>query len=164
MLVNVLEEMRRLLDVAACSAWLIDPDTEELVCRHATGPQSQIIRGWRLAPGQGIVNWVVSQGQSLIVPDAWVDERHFKGIDQQTGLALRSILSVPLRVKEDGIGVLQAVDLEIGRFKATDKTLLESLATLAAIMVENVRLYEQARRDAETRARLSRKHLVLGMS
>jgi GAF domain-containing protein len=151
---TVLEEARRLLDVVACSVWLIEPGTDELICRQAVGPQSEIVRGWRLALGEGLVGWVARSGESLIVPDTWADERHFKGVDQQTGLALRSILSVPLRSKKDLIGVLQVVDTEVDRFSLTDLGLLEPLAASAAIAIENAQLYEQARRDAELKTTL----------
>jgi PAS domain S-box-containing protein len=143
-LVTVLEEVRRLLDVAACSAWLVDPETDELVCRQATEPKSEMVRGWRLAPGEGIAGWVVRHSESLIVPDAEADERYFKGVDEQTGLGLRSILGLPLRVKRGVIGVLEVVDDEVGRFDAADLALLEPLAASAAIAIENARLYEQA--------------------
>jgi PAS domain S-box-containing protein len=155
-LVTVLEEVRRLLDVTACSVWLSEPETDELVCRQATGPQSEIVRGWRLAPGEGLAGWVARSGESLIVPDIWADERHFKDVDQRTGLGLRSIVTVPLRVRQDMIGVLQAVDTEVDRFGPTDLELLEPLATSAAIAIENARLYEQAQQDAETKSMLLR--------
>ncbi|MFQ5611487.1 MAG: sensor histidine kinase [Anaerolineae bacterium] len=153
-LTTVLEEVRHLLGVTACSAWLIDPETNELVCRQLTDPQSQIVRGWRLAPDQGLAGWVARTGQSLIVADAQSDERHFAAIDEQTGLDLHSILSVPLRVKEKVIGVIQVVDKAANRFGQADLTLLESLAATVAISIENARLYEQARRDAKTKSML----------
>ena len=52
-LTSVLEEARYLLDVTSCSIWLIDQETQELVCRQAADPHSEIMRGWRLEPGQG---------------------------------------------------------------------------------------------------------------
>ncbi|MBL7065591.1 MAG: PAS domain S-box protein [Anaerolineae bacterium] len=153
-LVTVLEEMQRLLDVTGCSVWLIEPETDELVCRQAIGPQGEIVRGWRLAPGEGLAGWVARSGESLIVPDAQADERHFKGVDQQTSLPLRSILTVPLRVKQDVIGVLQAVDTEVDRFDTTHLTLLEALTTTAGIATDNARLVEALRqRTAELQAR-----------
>jgi two-component sensor histidine kinase len=155
-LVTVLEEVRRLLDVVAASVWLLDSATGELVCLHATGPENEIVRGWRLARGQGIAGWVAHRGESLVVPDAWADERYFKGVDQQTGLGLRSVLAVPLRVRENVIGVLQVVDTMMDRFGTIDLRLLEPLATTAAIAIENARLYEQARQDAETKSVLLR--------
>ncbi|MFC1976434.1 PAS domain S-box protein, partial [Chloroflexota bacterium] len=159
----VLEEVRRLLGVVACSAWLIDAETDELVCRQVTDPQSEIVRGWRLAPGQGLVGWVVQHGQSLNVSDTRTEEQHFKGVDEQTGLVLRSILSVPLRAKKGVIGVIQVVDEVVSRFTPADLQLVESLAATTAIAIENARLYEsaqvlhkQTQQDAETKAMLLR--------
>lgn len=153
-LVLVLGEVRRLLGVIASSIWLLDPETGELVCRQVSGPRNELVRGWRLPPGEGIAGWVARHGESLIVPDTWTDERHFKGVDQETGVLLRSILSVPLRVKEKVIGVLQVADTEVGCFSAADGTLLELLAASAAIAIDNARLVEALRqRTAELEAR-----------
>ncbi len=153
-LVTVLGEVRHLLGVVASSVWLADLETDELVCQHATGPQSEIVRGWRLVPGEGLAGWVARSGEGLIVPDAQVDGRHFKEVDQQTGLPLRSILGVPLRIKKDVIGVLQVMDTEVNRFNAADLTLLESLAAPAAIAIDNARLVEALRqRTFELQAR-----------
>ena len=146
-LIIVLEEVRRLLEVTACSIWLSDLSTNELVCRQAIGPYSDTVRGWRMESGQGIVGWVANTGRSLIVPDAWADDRHFKGVDLQTGHPLRSILSVPMRVKENVIGVLQVLDAEQESFDATDQALQELLAAMASIAIENAQLYEQTQQD-----------------
>ncbi len=153
-LVTVLEEVRRLLGVVASSVWLIDPETGELVCHHATGPQSDVVRGWRLALGEGIVGWVAHSGEGKIVQDTRADGRHFVGVDRQSGLEMRSILSVPLRVKKDVIGVLQVLDTDANCFRAADLTLLESLAASSAIAIDNARLVEALRqRTAELEAR-----------
>ena len=161
-LVIVLEEVRRLLNVVACSVWLIDPQTSELVCRQVTDPRSDVVRGWRLAPGQGFAGWVARHGESLIVSDTQADERHFKDVDQQTGLKLRSILSVPLRVRQDVIGVLQVVDERVNRFNTTDLTLLEPLAASAASAIENARLYTVVQQELteRKRAEAERKRLL----
>ncbi len=151
-LATLLEEVRHLMDVTACSVWLIKPKTGELVCQQAIGPQNEIVRGWRLAPGEGLAGWVAHNRVSLIVPDTRTDERHNRDVDRQTGLSLCSILSIPMWVKEHVIGVLQVVDTEVGRFDTTDLELLEPLAAAAAIAIENAQLYEEtARRLAETR-------------
>jgi two-component sensor histidine kinase len=115
-----------------------------------------LVRGFRLAPGNGIAGRVAASGASLLVEDTRTDTRHFKGVDEQTGMEIRSILSVPLKVKGETIGALQIVDEMPQRFKATDLTLLESLAATAAIAIEHARLYYQAREDAETKSRLLR--------
>ncbi len=157
-LTTVLEEVCHLLGAIASAVWLIDPTTNELVCRQVINPHGQTVRGWRLAPGEGVAGWVAQHGQSLVVPDTRLDPRHFKRIDQTIGLEMRSILSVPLQVKQQVIGVIQVVDTAVNRFSTTDLTLLESLAATAAIAIENARLYEaekelhrQALQDAQTK-------------
>jgi len=155
-LVTLLEEVRRLLEVTAGSIWLIEPETGELVCRQAIGPHKDTVLDWRLEPDQGIVGWVVKTGESLIVSDTWNDERHFKGVDRQTGHPLRSILSVPMRSKQKVIGVLQVLDTKVARFTPRDQALQELLASMASIAIENARLYERSRLDASTKEILLR--------
>jgi PAS domain S-box-containing protein len=148
-LATVLEEMRRLLDVTASSIWLADPGTDEVICRQAAGLHSETVRGWRLAPGEGIAGWVARHGESLIVPDVQADERYFPGVDQRIGLSLHSLLSVPLLVRQSVIGALQVMDSEVGRFSTEDLALLEPLAASAAVAIENARLYAALRDHAE---------------
>jgi PAS domain S-box-containing protein len=145
-LTTFLEQVRHLLNVVACSVWLIDTQSGELVCQQATGIHHEIVRGWRLPPGEGLGGWAIRSSKSLIVPDASADERHFRGIELQTGQALRSILSIPLRAQEKVIGVIQAVDTSVDRFKPDEVTLLESLAASAAAAIENARLYKETDR------------------
>jgi PAS domain S-box-containing protein len=142
-IVTVLEEVCRLLGATAASVWLTEPETRELVCCQVTGRYSEIVRGWRLSPGEGIAGWVARHGESQIVPDTRADERHYKRLDQQLGWELRSILSVPLKFKQDVTGVLEVVDTEVSRFQLTDLKLVEPLAASAAIAIANARLYQE---------------------
>lgn len=153
---TVLEETRRLLGIAGASVWLVDAEKGEMVCRQATGPGSRLVKGWRLPRGEGLVGWVAGHGESLIVPDTRADERHFKGVDRRTRITMRSIASVPLRVKRGVIGVLQATDTHPDRFEASDLLLLEPLASSAAVAIDNAQLHEQVRATGERLQGLSR--------
>jgi PAS domain S-box-containing protein len=155
-LVTVFGEVRHLLGVVASSIWLLDPATGELVCRQSTGSQNEVVCGWRLSPGEGFAGWVARNGKCLIVADTRLDERHFKGVDQQTGVELRSILSVPLWAKHGAIGVLQVVDTEVDRFSTADLELLVPLAATVAMSIENARLYEQAQQEIAERRRVEK--------
>jgi GAF domain-containing protein len=153
-LATVLEAVRRLLGVVAASVWLADPESGEMICRQSVGPQSEVVRGWRLRQGRGIAGWVAQVGESLIVPDVLADERYFEQVDRRAGGALRSILTVPLRIQDDVIGVLQVADAGIDRFRPEDLTLIEPLAVSAAIAIDNARLVDALRqRTAELEER-----------
>ncbi len=159
-LTAVLEEVRHLLDVTACSVWLLDLEMGNLVCHEATGQRSDLVRGWRLPIDQGIVGWTARHGESLLVPDAPSDERYFAEISQEIGIDLHAILSVPLRVRERIIGVLQAVDTTMDRFSPADQALLELLSAAAAIAIENAQLYKLAQQEIIEREHVEERQRV----
>ena len=137
----LLEELRALLDISACSIWLNDSATDELVCRQAAGAKSEQVIGWRLKPGQGLVGWSALRGKSLLISDTDNEPRHFKGVDRDTGAAMRSIITIPLRISSDVDGVLQALDTRPGQFNRTDLALAESLCAAASVAIANALLY-----------------------
>ena len=142
-LTALLDEVRFLLGAVACSIWLVEAGSGDLVCCQVTEPARDIMRGWRLPAKQGIAGWVVGHGQSLLLNDAQNDPRHFKGVDAETTLTTRSLLCVPLQVKTQIIGVVQALDTSANTFKDSDLTLIESLAATAATAIENAQLHER---------------------
>ena len=127
-LVMILEALRLMLQVDSCSVWLVDPANEELVCRQSAGPNSDLVRGWHLALGQGLVGWAAQKGQSLIIPDAAEDDRHYRGVEDKTRIVLRSLLTVPLWTKDKVIGVLQVGAKEPHRLGEFDLKSVEPLA------------------------------------
>ena len=152
-LATVLAEIQRLLDAVALSFWLLTPAKDALICKQAKGPGSANLVDWRLALGQGITGWAAQCGESVVVPDTWADARHLRDVDEQTGVAVRSMLSIPLRVKGAVIGVLNLADPRIGHFTPNDLIFLEPLAAAAATAIENAQLYATAQQEIAERKR-----------
>ena len=156
-LATILEAIRNLFGVVGSSIWLIDPETQEVVCRQAAGFQRKVVRGWRLAPGEGVAGWVSSCGESVILPDTRQDMRHFRQVADKMKVELRSIISVPMRVKGEVIGALQVVDKKVDRFNEVHAILLESLADASATAIENAQLFERANLEIAERKRAEKK-------
>jgi signal transduction histidine kinase/CheY-like chemotaxis protein len=146
---TVLGEMHQLLDIVSTSFWLRLPKTNELVCQQATGPGSERVVGWRLAPGQGFTGQAGQSGEPLIVEDTRTDKRHFKDVDKQTGLEIRSLLSIPLHAKNEEIGVLNLADTAVARFTENDLRLLQPIAAVAANAIKNAWLFDELQRAKE---------------
>jgi len=142
-----------LFDITGVSVWLLEGDADELVCRAAAGPESEVVHGWRLPMGEGIVGVVARDLEAVIVPDVTEDDRHFTGVDVRTGLPLRSVLVVPMLVGEHPIGVLQLVDTQCDRFSPEDLEFMAPLAASAAIAIENACLHEKAQAEIAERRR-----------
>ncbi len=132
----------------ASSFWLVDPEMGGLVCRQAYGPGSTYVQGLRLPSGEGLVGWVAQHGESVVIADAQNDPRHYAGVDRKTGLLPRSILMTPLKAKDQVIGVLQLLDTQLDAYDPGAVALVEALAAIAAVAVENAHLYTQVEQSA----------------
>jgi len=103
---------------------------------------------------EGITGWVASTGKPLLVPDVGKEPRYVS----MQGSATRSELVVPIIVKGQVIGVLDAQSDRLNAFDQSDLAVLQALAHQAGAAIENARLYEQSQRLAvmEERSRLAR--------
>ncbi|MHB8629584.1 MAG: sensor histidine kinase [Aggregatilineales bacterium] len=97
-----------------------------------------------LAPGEGLAGWVGHHGKSAIT-DAPTPT---PGTDTAPIPDVTSVLAVPLRVRDSVIGVLELANKAGGTFTANDQTLVETMASSAAIAIDNARLVETFRQQA----------------
>jgi len=92
-----------------------------------------------------VVNMVLSDGQPILTTNARQDPR-FDNQASVISLDLRSILCVPLKLKDDIIGVIYADNrLREGLFTETEKNLLVTFSHQAAVAIENARLFESVK-------------------
>jgi len=146
----IMQSAERVMQAEASSVFLIDRQTDELYFEVATGPKEEEVRKIRLKKGEGIAGWVASTGLSLLVPDVSKDPRFAKRVDAETYFVTRSILCVPLKVRNQIIGVVQVVNrLGAESFSESETKFLEALASQAAIAIENTNLYEHLEERAE---------------
>jgi len=142
---RVMERIQALMQVEAGSLLLEDPETDELVFRIAVGPQKDAVQGRRLKVGVGITGWVFQGGVPVIVPDVQQDPRFYRGVDATTGFVTRSMLCVPLKVRDKVIGVIEVLNtIANPPFSGEDLNLLSAIAAHAAAAIENAVLYEES--------------------
>ncbi len=152
-LLIALQEVQALLQAVSASIWLFTPDRRELECSEILGPGSAQLLHARLPVGSGITGWVAEHGESVVSPNILEDPRHHKTVGSQDDAPVRSMLSVPLKVKSQVIGVLNLVDPRAGRFTQEDLQFIEPIAASAAIAIENARLYATAQQEIAERTR-----------
>jgi signal transduction histidine kinase len=91
---------------------------------------------------QSIISQVMEEGQAVVTTNAQTDPRFGHQVSVIT-YSLRSILCVPLVVKEIQIGVIYADNrVREGLFSEKDRKLLSTFANQAAVAIENAELYE----------------------
>jgi diguanylate cyclase (GGDEF)-like protein len=126
------------------SLLLNDSKTDEMVFTIVVGNNKQDLQGMRLPKGKGIVGYIVSTGESLIVDDVEHDRRFDIDVDKQTGFKTKSIIGVPLITGEKIFGVIELINKISGEnFTAMELKILSSIAEYAAIAIERS-YYNQA--------------------
>ena len=134
----VIDRSMELLDAERATLFLYEQDTDELVSRIATGTEEI-----RVPADKGIAGSTVRNGKTIVVPDAYADDRFNPAVDKKTGFRTRNILSVPLCDYDGGlVGVLQVVNKREGDFSDHDITLAETLSAQAGVALQRAVLIQ----------------------
>jgi PAS domain S-box-containing protein len=132
----IVDQLQRQLDMRACSVWLLETSSGELVCQHSAGPESGHPPGWRVPLANGVGGWVMQSGESLIVADARAGSSTGERSAPTAGALGRAVLTTPLRVGDRSIGILELADALPHRFDAEFLARVQPLATVAAIALQ----------------------------
>src|SRR6202451_2054553 len=138
---TIMEKINEVLRPDTWSLLLMDVEKQELYFQIATGEGAEALKDVRIKPGQGVAGWVAQSGEAVVVPDTTKDSRFFARVDEKTKTATRSIVAVPVRFREQCLGVIELINCvgPEGIFSQRDLALLEALADYAAIAIENAR-------------------------
>ena len=134
----------QLLNTAHGFIYLVDPVSDELVCRFGVGAFASQI-GWRMGPDEGLAGKVRRSGRLIVVDDY----RTWAGRSSQIPVAtVRAVVGLPLSSGSRVFGVMViGHDSESEACFGEDEVLLlERLAHLASIGIENARLFEETQR------------------
>jgi len=148
---TISDELRLLIDYHNCRVFLRDDDDLIPVAFRGdliTAEPGDPVNLLPTQVGRGITGWVAETGEPLLVGDA---AKHEIG-ERIAGTAdiEESLLAVPLRYGPRVTGVIVISKLGLDQFDADDLRLLEVMAGHASVALENARLYEAQRREAES--------------
>ncbi|MCB4791377.1 MAG: GAF domain-containing protein [Elusimicrobia bacterium] len=137
---SVIDSACRLMRSEKGSLMLLNHDTNELTIAAFRGMSNEVVSTTRLKLGEGIAGKVAQTGKSIFVENIETDARFMSA--NNTRYTSNSFISVPLRVKNRVIGVLNINSKEEKqKFEERDVRLLTILADQAAITLENIELY-----------------------
>ena len=138
----IMLKVSQLIDAQNWSLLLKDETTGELTFEIVVGINQDLVKGTRLAIGEGIAYQVAETGLPLFIPSVKDDPKFSRKIDLLTGFTTRSIICLPLKIHGAILGVIEIInvpDMEV--FKTKDLPILTILADYAAIAIENARYF-----------------------
>lgn len=134
-----------LVNCEACSLLLIDESTGGLYFDVALGESGDAVKRIQLKQGQGIAGWVAEKKSPVLIKDAQNDPRLYRQADKSSGFTTRNMLCLPITIRNNTIGVLQAINKKESSFSKIDAKLLSALSNQIAVALENARLYDDLR-------------------
>jgi len=141
LLQNILQRAVGILNTEAGTLFLADEQTGEMIFSVVVGGAQNLV-GVRLPPGSGIVGRAVNERHGVIVNEAQTSNQFYATTDKQTGFQTKSLLAVPMQVKDRVTGVIEIINKRDGLpFNNEDETLLSAFASQAAVALENARLF-----------------------
>ncbi|WP_298269120.1 diguanylate cyclase [Geobacter sp.] len=132
-----------LVDASSGSIMFVDDNGETLKIESALGMNMQLAQSMVVQVGTGIAGKVAASGHPLLVNDIEKDKRI--GTPNRPRFKTKSFVSIPIRLRDDIIGVLNLSDKKNqGIFTEADLKLLITFADHASIMIERAISIERA--------------------
>ena len=127
---NILKYSCVMMQAEACSMFLPDRTTRELVIHSARGKEDAI-NMFRIPWDKGIAGTVFQQRKFMRIDDAENDPRLLRVTNAKSGLVTRSMICAPLVDKDDCFGVLQALNpIDRPVFTRLDQDIFEGLTNI----------------------------------
>ena len=138
---SIVEEITRHMGLEICSILLLDEKGKTLTIKCAKGISAEVIKYTKIRIGQRISGWVVEHNQSVLISNIEQDKRFSRR--SQEKYYTRSLISVPLRIKDKTIGVIN-INNKISKqaFTKDDLRIIEAIAQGASVAIENAKLYK----------------------
>ncbi|MGB5106194.1 MAG: GAF domain-containing protein [Candidatus Zixiibacteriota bacterium] len=137
--------IRLALDVIGASVgsvMMVDELRGELLVSASVGLSDEVKKKTRVKIGDSIAGHVAQTGEALLIPDISSDPRFAKF--SKGNYETKSLISVPLKIKDRVLGVLNLSDPQHGTvFEENDLRLLATFASQAAIAIDDAENFEQ---------------------
>jgi sigma-B regulation protein RsbU (phosphoserine phosphatase) len=137
--------IKRHIDYEFFGVLLLDESDSYLTHRFAIGYPPGLAENLRIPVGQGITGTAVSTGQPVRVSDTSQDPRYINAIE-----SVKSELAVPLLFRGKCVGVLDIQSRHLNYFTKDQQRIVTLLASRLAVAIENARLFQKVRTQAET--------------
>jgi signal transduction histidine kinase len=134
-----------LLDCEAASILLYDEKNPRLYFAAATGSDPAELAKIPVPIEGSLAGTIFRTNQPMILKDVGQDPRHYSLVADKVKFKTRSLLGVPMPIKDRTMGVLEAINKRGGEFTERDVAILSVTAAHAAIAINNARLLQATR-------------------
>jgi signal transduction histidine kinase len=160
---HIIKNAAEILNCEAASILLHDEKRNRLIF-VATGSDPKTLAKIPVPMEGSLAGNIFRENRAILLNDVSQDPRHYRAVGEQINFQPRSLVGVPMRIKDKVVGVLEALNKQEGEFTAEDEKLLTVVASQAAIALNNARLIlalEKAYQDISETDQLKSNFLAL---
>ncbi|RPJ27551.1 MAG: GAF domain-containing protein [Chloroflexi bacterium] len=138
-----------LLDCEAASILLYDEKNPRLFFAAATGSDPARLAEIPVPIENSLAGTIFRTNHPIILNNVEQDPRHYSLVSTHIKFKVKTLLGVPMLIKDRTMGVLEAVNKRNGIFNEHDARLLSVTAAHAAIAINNARMLRTTQRALE---------------
>ena len=137
--------IKKHIDYEIFGVLMVEGNGAYLKHRFSIGYPLELANNLHVPIGQGITGTAAATGHPVRVGDTSKDARYINAIE-----SVRSELAVPLMLQGKCVGVLDIQSGQLNYFTREQQSILTLLASRLAVAIENARLFQRVRAQAET--------------
>lgn len=138
LLLKILNMVKETLNFTNCAILLLERNTGVLKVRASIGYKDELVKNIAIRPGEGITGRVLLYGKPVLIKDIKNEPGYIEGINGG-----RSEISVPLVVRDEVIGVLDAESPIPNKFSENDLNLFSVFASYISSAIHNAELFSE---------------------
>ena len=138
-----------LLDCEGASILLYDEKNPRLYFAAATGSDPAQLAEIPVPIENSLAGTIFRTNSHIIINDTEQDPRHYSLVSDHVKFKVKTLLGVPMPIKDRTVGVLEAINKHNGVFDERDASLLSVTAAHAAIAINNARLLHTTQQALE---------------
>jgi signal transduction histidine kinase len=135
-----------LVESETASILLVSDQTRDLYIAAATDADPEALQKIPVPKEGSIAGTIFREDRPLILNELGATTQLYPEVGERERSTVRSIIGVPLRIRDDVTGVLEAVNKRRGIFDEADLQTLTNIASLAAVAISNARQVEALNR------------------
>ncbi len=152
----ILETAADVLECEGASIMLYDEKRGELVFAAATASDPKELAKIPVPLEGSIAGTIFRENRPLVINNVEHDPRHFSLVGKQVKFQPRSIVGVPMQIRDKTTGVLEALNKKDGGFSQRDAQYLYVIASQAAVAIHNSQLLQSLQRAYDEVSKLDK--------
>lgn len=139
-LTYIIQTAAEVLKCEAVSILLYDPVKSDLFFVASSASDPIKLSEIPVPLNESLAGKIFLENTPLILNNVENDPRHYVIAAQHVNFHTHSLLGVPMRIQDQGVGVLEALNKNSGVFTVADEWVLSIIASQAAVAIRNVKL------------------------